>query len=111
MKESKIFSGQNLTEKVHYVYRVTIDGKYYIGKRTGFLNLGHKTIYCNNRMTDKMAAAAKIRAQSGFFDKEFGCIFFPWSKEAYIMASPEYEQFILPVIRQYDKNACINLLI
>ena len=38
MKESKIFSEQNLTEIVHYVYRVTIDGKYYIGKRTGLLN-------------------------------------------------------------------------
>ena len=38
MKESKIFSKQNLTEKCHYVYRVTIDEKYYIGKRTGFLN-------------------------------------------------------------------------
>lgn len=80
-------------------------------KRTGFLNLGHKTIYCNDRMTDKMAAAAKIRAQSGFYDKEFGCVFFPWSKEAYIMASPEYEKFMLPVIKQYDKDACINFLI
>ena len=38
MKESKIFSENNLTEKVHYVYRVTIDEKYYIGKRSGFLN-------------------------------------------------------------------------
>ena len=38
MKESKIFSRQNLSEKVHYVYRVTIDEKYYIGKRTGRLN-------------------------------------------------------------------------
>ena len=38
MKEPKIFSEQNLTEKVHYVYRVTIDDKYYIGKRSGFLN-------------------------------------------------------------------------
>lgn len=38
MKESTIFNNQNLTEKVHYVYRVTIDEQYYIGKRTGFLN-------------------------------------------------------------------------
>ena len=38
MKESKIFSGQNLTEIIHYVYRVTIDEKYYIGKRTGRLD-------------------------------------------------------------------------
>ena len=38
MKESKIFSVQNLAEKVHYVYRVIIDEHYYIGKRTGRLN-------------------------------------------------------------------------
>ena len=38
MQESIIFTERNLTEKVHYVYRVTIDGKYYIGKRSGCLN-------------------------------------------------------------------------
>ena len=38
MKESNIFSEKNLTEKVHYVYRVTIDEKHYIGKRSGLLN-------------------------------------------------------------------------
>ena len=38
MKEPKIFSVQNLTEKFHYVYRVTIDEKYYIGKRSGRLD-------------------------------------------------------------------------
>ena len=45
MKESKIFSVQNLAEKVHYVYRVTIDEKYYIGKRSGFLNDLHTGAY------------------------------------------------------------------
>ena len=45
MQESKIFSRQNLTEKVHYVYRVTIDEKYYIGKRTGSLNDLHTGAY------------------------------------------------------------------
>ena len=38
MKESKIFTKQNFSEKCHYVYRVTINEKYYIGKRTGRLN-------------------------------------------------------------------------
>ena len=38
MKESKIFTERNLAEKVHYVYRVIIDEKYYIGKRSGSLN-------------------------------------------------------------------------
>ena len=38
MKESNIFSEKNLTEKVHYVYRITIDERYYIGKRSGLLD-------------------------------------------------------------------------
>ena len=45
MKESKIFREKNLTEKVHYVYRVTIDEKYYIGKHTGLLNDLHTGAY------------------------------------------------------------------
>lgn len=45
MKESKIFTEQNLTEKFHYVYRATIDEKYYIGKRTGCLNDLHTGRY------------------------------------------------------------------
>ena len=45
MKESKIFTERNLTEIVHYVYRVTIDDKYYIGKRTGLLNDLHTGRY------------------------------------------------------------------
>ena len=45
MKESKVFRERNLTEKVHYVYRVTIDEKYYIGKRSGFLNDLHTGAY------------------------------------------------------------------
>ena len=45
MKEPKIFSVQNLTEKFHYVYRVTIDEKYYIGKRSGRLDDLHTGAY------------------------------------------------------------------
>jgi len=80
-------------------------------KRAGFLNLGHKTIYCNNNISDKMKAASQIRKQSGFYDREFGAVFFPWSNEAYIMADPCYEQLMFPMIKQYDKDAVLNLLI
>ena len=45
MKESKIFSSQNLSEKVHYVYRVIVDGYYYIGKHSGLLNDLHTGRY------------------------------------------------------------------
>lgn len=39
-------------------------------KRAGFLSLGHKTIYCNNNISDKMKAARQIRQQSEFFDRD-----------------------------------------
>ena len=45
MKEFNIFSEQNLLEKVHYVYRVMIDEKHYIGKRSGLLNDLHTGRY------------------------------------------------------------------
>lgn len=50
-------------------------------RKTGFLNLGHKTIYCNNVMTDKMAAAAKIRAKSGFLTKNLAAFSFLGAKK------------------------------
>ena len=80
-------------------------------KRAGFLNLGHKTIYCNNNIGDKMKVAQQIRKQSGFYDREFGAVIFPWSNEAYIMANPSYEQLMFPLIKKYDKDAVLNLLI
>lgn len=80
-------------------------------RRTGFLNLGFKRIYCNNSVDEKFKQAAKIRNESGFFDREFGAIIFPWSNEAYILASPSYEQLMLPLIKQYDKDAVLNLMI
>ena len=80
-------------------------------KRTGFLNLGHKTIYCNNNISDKIKVAQQIRKQSGFYDREFGTVIFPLSNEAYIMADPCYEQLMFHLIKQYDKDAVLNLLI
>lgn len=79
--------------------------------RAGFSNLGHKTIYCNNSFSDKMKVAQQIRKQSRFFDREFGAVIFPWSNEAYIMADPCYEQLMFPMIKQYNKDAVLNILI
>lgn len=79
--------------------------------RAGFSNLGHKTIYCNNSFSDKMKVARQIRKQSSFFDREFGAVIFPWSNEAYIMVDPCYEQLMFPMIKQYYKDAVLNILI
>ena len=79
--------------------------------RAGFSNLGHRTVYCNNNLSDKIKVAQQIRKQSGFAEKEFGAVIFPWSNEAYIMADPCYEQLMFPMIKQYDKDAVLNILI
>lgn len=77
----------------------------------GFECLGHKKIYCNNNFKDKIKEAKFIRNHASFFEREFGVIFFPWSKEAYIMATPALEQFILPVVKECDEGASLNFLI
>ena len=77
----------------------------------GFECLGHKKIYCNNNINNKIKEAKLIRNCASFFEREFGVVFFPWSKEAYIMATPALEQFILPVIKECDEGASLNFLI
>ena len=82
MKESIIFTERNLTEIVHYVYCVIIDGKYYIGKRTGLLNDLH---------TGRYKTSSKLvheKLQNGFhFTKIKILKVFSTEKEAF-----EYEE-------------------
>lgn len=79
--------------------------------KTGFKNLGYKKIFCNNTISDKINKFKNIRDKANLFGKQFGAIFLPWSNEAYIISSPEYEQLMFPVIKQYDKGAILNLSI
>ena len=80
-------------------------------KRTGFELLGHKTCYVNNDINSKRHLFMDIRRMTQFQDRECGVVLLPWSGETYIVASPAYEQFMLPVVRHIDKDARINLLI
>ena len=82
-----------------------------VAQKTGFKLLGQKTIYCNNTISDKINAAKGLRKKTTFGEKEFGIVNFPWSRETYLMASPECEQFMFPMLKQYDENAILNLLI
>ncbi len=79
--------------------------------RTGFSNLGHKTMFIENTIAAKINKFKEFRANAFFNDREFGAIFLPWSKEAYLVANPDYEQFMLPVVKQLDSGASINLMI
>ncbi len=79
-------------------------------QRTGYDWIGRRTFCVNNSFVDKRNAFDFVRRHTLFSDKEFGALFFSWSKEAYIIANPEYEQLMLPVIRQLDEKANINIL-
>jgi len=78
-------------------------------EKTGFNSYGKKQCYINNNYESKQKLFKKIRSENPFYDRDFGTVFLPWSREVYIVASPRYEQFMLSVIKQYDKGACINL--
>ena len=76
-------------------------------KRTGFSCFGKKT-YNVVSYSDKRFVFEDIRYRNDFSMRNFGVVFLP--EEAYIISSPSYEQLLLPVIKQYDKGAGINLL-
>lgn len=79
--------------------------------KTGFNALGCKTVVTDNTFKAKMNAIKNIREKATFYDRDFGAVFFPWSGEAYIIAKPEEEQMMLPVIKHCDEKAKINLLL
>lgn len=80
-------------------------------ERAGFKSYGKQHCYVNNTFADKIALFHSIRNKNSFNDREFGTVFLPWSKEVYILANPSYEQLMLPVIKQYDQKATINLML
>ena len=79
--------------------------------RTGFSNLGHKTMFIDNTIAAKIKKFKEFRSIALFNDREFVAIFLPWSKEAYLVANPAYEQLMFPVVKQLDRGASINLMI
>jgi hypothetical protein len=101
------FSGIRLSSsKFEHVREVA----FYL-QRTGFENLGHKTFYINNDTKSKISTFKNFRNSTYFNSREFGAVILPWSNEAFIVAAPDYEQFMLPVVKHIDNKACINLLI
>ena len=80
-------------------------------KKTGFYCLGCKKLYASNDLNSKIRKFSNFRAAYTFGDREFGTVFLPWSHEVYILARPDYEQFMLPVVKNIDSKAYINLMI
>lgn|SRR5574344_564605 len=79
-------------------------------KRTGFDCIGKKEIFVSNTFNEKHSIFEKLREKTPFGDLQFGAVFLPWSKEAYLIAQPRYEQLMLPVIKHVDNGAKINFL-
>ena len=74
--------------------------------KTGFNCFGKKT-YDIVSFSDKRFIFEDIRYRNDFSMRNFGVVFLP--NEAYIVATPRIEQYMLPLIKQIDKGACINM--
>lgn len=91
--------------------RQTVEDAIKTLKRTGFDYIGRQIVYCNNDLESKIAAGKGIRNKTQFFDKRFGVVFFPWSRECYLFSDFANEQKMAKVLSQYDKETVVNLAI
>ena len=73
--------------------------------------VGHKTYYVNNTFNSKYKTTQSVRAQYPFIKDECGIIFLPFSKEAWVISTPKYEQELYKLIKDFDKSTKINLLV
>ena len=76
----------------------------------GYNVLGHKTFWVNNTFKDKQNTFKYVRAKNCFSDFDVGVLFFPWSRETYLVSSFFGEQKMLRHVSKIDKNIVINLL-
>lgn len=79
--------------------------------RIGFEALGHRTFVVENTMKSKQKVFSSIRNSGTFDPKEFGVVFLPWSKEAYLVANPLDEQNMFSSVKKFDRGAKLNLLL
>lgn len=79
-------------------------------KLRGYNVVGHRTFYINNNFDSKLKLFKFIREKNDFSANDFGFVFLPWSKEAYIVGSKKGEQNIMSNILKLDRKAHINLL-
>ncbi len=80
-------------------------------KRTGFDFIGKQLVFCDNTLEAKIAAGQAIRNRTFFQDKRFGAVFFPWSRECYLMADKVSEQKMAKILSQYDNGTVVNIAI
>src|SRR5574344_267007 len=76
----------------------------------GFDCYGHRAEYVSNTAADKFKLIKSLKQSTPFEFKKFGAVFLPWSKEAYLISTPETEQSMFSVIKNVDKKAVLNLL-
>ena len=71
--------------------------------------VGYKTCYIDNNFLSKQKLIQKIRKRYNFAPKECGVIFFPWSKESWLLANPKFEQELYNMLKEANIKATINI--
>lgn len=80
-------------------------------RESGYDPLGHTTVYANNNMKDKIDGIRDVRDTIELQNNEFAMVHLPWSAETYVIARPNVEQKMFPLVKKLDSGAKINLSI
>ena len=79
--------------------------------KEGYYCLGKKDLFCSNTNVDIINKISSVREKAKFYKKEFGVLFLPWSKSAYIVSSKSEEQELIKNVQKFDPDAKLNLAI
>ena len=113
MKAEKISSNQIS----HRGIKLSVNNQKAIKRITKYLEIngldcvGKDTCYVNNSFHDKHITSKNIREQYLYNYDEFSILSFPWSQETYLISEFEHEQPLLDLVKEMDRDACINLMI
>ena len=87
---------------------------YNLKQALGFVGMkvvGKKTYKIQDGIEAKIKTMNYVRNSYSFMDNECGFIFLQNQNETYILANHLTEQHLIKIVRKYDKNAIINLLL
>jgi hypothetical protein len=97
--------------------KLSRNGRRYVKDVASRINCGEFSFiekrkeYVSNTFNDKRKVFSVMRADNAFDNDEFGVLYLPWSKEAYIVSNPLAEQRLFPIVKKLDEDASLNLLL
>ena len=74
--------------------------------------VGYKNMYTKSGSAADIYEKIKFaRNHFMLFDNECGFIIFPWIKESWLIANPDFERKLIEIVQEHDKKAMLNMFI